>query len=423
MRPSSLRTALLAALLLLPAATLAQAEAATEPAPEPVAEAPHEASETDRKLEILAAEIERLRLGEVAPSATQRKFGLGPAASKVYQAERGVSLGGYGEMLYQNELDSDGTDVFDFYRNILYAGYKFDDRFVLNTEIEIEHISEVFLEFAYLDFLWRPELNVRAGLLLVPMGIINELHEPTTFLPALRPETERRIIPSTWRENGVGLFGDLGPVSYRAYLINGMDGTGFGGTGGLRGGRQKGAKALANDFGVVFRADYVGLDGLLVGGSVYYGGADQGQLDTQVTNLVYEGHVDFGWRGLKLRALYAGAQVGGALELSDLRAVDGDAPVGETMSGFYAEAGYDLLSLVEGTRLSLSPYVRYERLNTQQTMPSGYPADPASDREFLTLGLAFAPIEQVAVKAEWQRHTDAGGADDSTLNLLLGYIF
>src|SRR5690606_5504586 len=118
-------------------------------------------------------------------------------------------------------------------------------------EIEFEHAStgqggEVSVEFAYLDYLATPHLGVRAGMVLVPMGFVNELHEPTTFLGTTRPLTESTIIPTTWRENGAGVFGDIGDFSYRAYVINGLDAVGGGSSraggfsaAGLRGGRQK----------------------------------------------------------------------------------------------------------------------------------------------------------------------------------------
>ena len=87
-----------------------------------------------------------------------------------------------------------------------------------------EEGGSVSVEFAALDFLWRPEANARAGLLLVPMGFLNEVHEPPFFYGVQRPETETRILPTTWRENGVGLFGKLGEtVEYRAYVMNGFN--------------------------------------------------------------------------------------------------------------------------------------------------------------------------------------------------------
>src|SRR5438477_50729 len=85
----------------------------------------------------------------------------------------------------------------------------------IEREIEVEHAvsasdkgGEVEVEFAYLDYLFSKSLRARAGLMLIPMGLVNELHEPPTFLGALRPDVEERLIPSTWRELGAGVYGD-----------------------------------------------------------------------------------------------------------------------------------------------------------------------------------------------------------------------
>jgi hypothetical protein len=265
--------------------------------------------ELERQARVLAEEIEKLKLQDVAIEPGERAYGLSPSASKVYFKDQGVSLGGYGEALYQNFDDKDKTDEWDFLRMILYAGYKYNDKLVLNTELEVEHAAddkegEVAVEFAYLDYLWRPEVNLRGGLLLVPVGLMSEYHEPTTFLSARRPDTEQRIIPSTWRENGVGVFGDVAGFSYKAYLMNGFDGEEFTAAG-LRGGRQKGSKAEAEDLAGVARLDYTAVDGLVIGASTYYG--DSGQdLPFSLQTLIYEAHLDWAWKGLEVRALAAG---------------------------------------------------------------------------------------------------------------------
>ena len=196
-------------------------------------------AETERRLDVLAGEIERLKIGEAAATADTSQHGFGPAASKIYRTGHGVSIGGYGEMLYTHFADraedgtlADATDRLDTLRGVLYVGYKWSDRWLLNSEFEWEHGNtdkggEAAVEFLYLDYLYRPALSFRAGLMLMPVGFINELHEPTVFLGAKRPDVERLIIPSTWREGGVGLFGESGPFSYRAYLVTSLDASGF----------------------------------------------------------------------------------------------------------------------------------------------------------------------------------------------------
>ena len=171
-----------------------------------------ENAELKRRVQALTDDFEGFMLPDVVPSIGDHGiYGLGPAASKIYQQEQGLSIGGYGEAIYSNEQG--GTSTFDFLRGVLYFGYRFNEDWIFNSEIEFEHAStgengEVSLEFAYLDRLLEEQYNLRMGLLLLPVGFLNELHEPTTFLSAQRPDTERLLLPSTWRENGAGLFGE-----------------------------------------------------------------------------------------------------------------------------------------------------------------------------------------------------------------------
>jgi hypothetical protein len=202
-------------------------------AEKPAATAP--ISEQDRKIEILAEEVEKLKAGrELFPAAKESgRYGYGPAASKVYEINQGVSIGGYGEFLYNkyarsNESgnDSNQNDKIDSVRQIIYAGYKFNDKFVFNSEIEFEHAGNggnVYTEFATIDYLHHPMLNFKAGLMLLPMGIYNEMHEAPTFLASTRPLTETLIMPSTWRENGAGIFGQIGDFSYKLYGVSSMN--------------------------------------------------------------------------------------------------------------------------------------------------------------------------------------------------------
>ncbi|HNL11961.1 MAG TPA: hypothetical protein PKM44_15730, partial [Turneriella sp.] len=248
--------------------------------------APDVQTEQDRKIEILSQEVEKLKAGkELFPAAKETgRYGLGPAASKVYEVNQGVSIGGYGEFLYNknartNEAgnDSGQNDKIDSLRQIVYVGYKFNDKWVFNSEIEFEHAgaANVYTEFAAIDYLHDPRLNFRAGLLLIPMGIYNEMHEAPTFLAATRPLTETVIMPSTWRENGAGIFGQLGDFAYKLYGVTSLNAMTDPTNGtpkqpnftsqGLRGGRQRGNEAIANEFSGVLRVDYTGFTGSIFG--------------------------------------------------------------------------------------------------------------------------------------------------------------
>ena len=392
-----------AVLPLLAAAALAAPALAQEDLVERVERLEQKNAELESKLSAVADAQEGLTLEGLVPPVGDSAFGLGPSASKVYAAEEGLSLGGYGEALYERR-SGDVPDEADFLRAVLYVGYRFDEHWIFNSEIEFEHGGEeVGVEFAYLDYLWRESMNFRAGLVLIPMGFLNELHEPPTFLAAKRPETERRILPSTWRENGAGVFGDAGPVTYRAYVVNGFDATGFTDEG-LRDGRQNGSEALTEDVAVVGRVDWTETPGLLAGGSLYYGNAGQDQAglgSTQTT--VAELHAEWHARGLWLRGLVAMAQVDDVAELNAANGFVGADSVGEEMGGHYVEAGYDVLSLLSpGSAQAVSPYVRYESVDTQEEVPEGFASDPANDFDVLTAGLNWRPRSNIVFKVEYQ---------------------
>ena len=333
-------------------------------------------------------------------------------------------------MLYENFNGDKGSKV-DFLRHILYTGYRFNDKFVFNSEIEFEHAStgkygSASVEFAYLDYLATDYLALRAGLLLVPMGLTNEFHEPNVFLGARRPETERQIIPTTWRENGFGALGSIGMLNYRAYVINGLNASGFS-SGGLRGGRQKGSKAKASDLAFVGRLDLAPRPGVFFGGSVYRGGSDQGQFslngrDLDVMTTIGEVHAQVQLRGFDVRALYARSTVQDVEGLNEVRSLIGNQSIGETLQGGYFQVGYNVLSQFHET-LGLSPYYRFEQLDTQNKVPLGFSTDPARDGTFNTLGLEFKPIFNIVVKSDYQWNRNQAGTGRNQWNLALGYSF
>ncbi len=411
----------------------------TAPPAAPSGTAAEQGAELERRIDLLAEEIERLRLGSSAASADRVEHGLAPAASKVYRTERGVSLGGYGELVYHDLAGrgdgdpggDDGGSTLDLERLVLYVGYRFDERFVFNSEIEIEHAKvegdegEVAVELAYLDFLWRPEANLRAGLVLVPMGLVNELHEPTVLLTARRPEVERRLLPSTWRENGLGLFGEAGALSYRTYVLAGLSAEGFSADEGLRGGRQEGAESSARDLAWVGRVDWAGVPGLRVGGSLFRGDSGQGLVTDgrrlRVGTTLGEAHLDWRRSGLRLRALVARAELDEVAALDRALGLAGVESIGSVQTGGYLEVGFDLLA-GRGAR-SLTPYARWEWVDTQAAVPAGYAADPANDLEILTVGLAFQPVDRIVLKLDYQDFDDAGGDARDRVNAALGWSF
>jgi hypothetical protein len=395
----------------------------------------------EAQLEAITQELEELRLGrDLVVEADTSLYGFGPAASKVYKVRQGVSLGGYGEVLYENfagsredDAPSGASDRLDALRAIVYVGYKFSDKVLFNSELEFEHGStedggSVSIEFAYLEYRMSSRLGVRAGLLLPPMGFINEVHEPPAFLGARRPETERQIIPSTWREGGVGVFGGLGDFSYRAYLVSGFDASGFTAEG-IREGRQNGAEATAEDFGIVARFDYTGLLGITLGTSAYVGNSGQGAplpSDPTATlgaqTFIWEGHAQYKARGFDLSGLLAVSTLEDASEINALIGLSGNESVGERLIGWYLQGGYDVLRST-GSEQQLVPYVRYEQLNTQDEVPDGFSANPENDRRFLTLGAMWKPLTNISLKADYQVISNQADTGVNQLNVNLGYLF
>ena len=427
--------------LLLPAAV---SDLSAQPA-DPIQQLEQKVQELQRQIQVLVDEIEDLKVGEAAqPEAEKSRYGLGPAASKVYEVKRGVSIGGYGELLYENFAGrrEDGSESgrstqVDFLRGVVYLGYKFSDRWVFNSELEFEHAStddegEVSVEFATLDYFYRPRLNFRAGLVLVPMGFLNEQHEPPTFLGAKRTAVEGAIIPTTWRENGIGFFGTTRRLSYRAYAITGFDGAGVNHSGfsarGLRGGRQRGSEALAEDLAFVGRLDATPRPGLLVGGSLYVGNSGQGARAPtgeaiQARTSVGELHFDWQQRGWQFRGLWTRASVDQADRLNQLLGYSGDQSVGSVLDGWYLQAGYDLLSHSFSAAESLIPYLRFELLNTQKEVPGGFFASPENDQRIWTFGIAYKPLLNVIFKADYQWISNQASTGVDQLNLALGYLF
>lgn len=419
-------------------ARMKAAEAEREKAAEG-ADAPDRLSEIERRIEILAQELEKEKVGSsIFRPAEKSEHGLGVAASKVYQAEQGVTIGGYGEVVFQgfdsrrdDGAPSGATDELDALRGVLYFGYKFNEKWVFNSEIEIEHSStdqegSVSLEFSYIDYLWRPELNVRAGLVLIPMGFLNELHEPPLFLSANRPSVERRIIPSTWRENGFGIFGDIGPFTYRSYFVNGLEAAGFS-SNGIRGGRQKGSEALAEDIAWTGRLDYTGTPGLLAGISFYTGDSGQGLPDAEgraigANTTLVDLHLEWKYRGFQLRALGVMGELDDVAELNEALGLTGRSSLGEEFEGYYLEVGYDVLAH-RGGRQGLIPFARVESFDTQAEVPVGFERNPARNRDVLTLGLAYKPLPQLIFKADFQNFDNDAGTGVDQFNLALGYLF
>ena len=344
-------------------------------------------------------------------------------------AESRLQFHGYGEFHYNNPqtgtMDQSATSEADVHRFVLGWTYEFTPEIRLDAELDYEHAArELELEYAHLDYDLSPTIALRAGSLLMPVGPLNEFHEPPLFYSVERPYVQRSIIPTSWQENGIGVVGRArnGALGYRAYLVTGLNAVDFNGADGIRGGRSGSSEAKAEDLAGVARLEYATTAGLSMGASGYYGGADQsepGLGDVKVGMVALDARFRRG--GVDLRGVFARDFLDGA---DSVAAVTGE-NVGEAMQGFYAEAAYDLLrrDAKPDARRALFVFARYERFDTNAEMPAGATADPAFDRKVITGGLAFLPIEKISFKADFEYWEDGANATLNRVNLGAAFLF
>ncbi|NRA03863.1 MAG: hypothetical protein HRU00_14790 [Myxococcales bacterium] len=404
-----------------------------------------EIEELKRVVGVLSEEIAELRERQTIPAQLEDSSELGSTAAVLRSAPSGLSIGGYAEGYYQHQSGS-GADTADALRTSLYLSYKFTDRILFSTEIEFEHATtgtpkggepgSVAVELATLDFLLRTELNIRTGLLLLPMGFLNQVHDPPFYYGTQRPEAERRIIPTTWRENGIGIFGRLGEnLHYRAFVVNGLLAAGFDDSG-LRGGRQNGNRANFNNPAFVARVDLTPAPGLLVGGSYYVGdsGADQvvtsettPTLETELPDVltsIWELHAQYQRGPLQLRGLWTQAHLGDAGELSTALGLADKRGVSRRSIGGYAEASYDVMPLLfPSSAWGLEPFFRFEYIDTQNSVPSGFTVNRAEKARLFIPGLSFRPHPNVVLKFDYRNIDDFAGEEDDEFNFGFGVVF
>jgi len=397
-----------------------------------------------RRIDILTEELEKMRLGGVAETKYESRYGMGPAASRVYQLDKsGISISGYGEVIYENfstEQDngspSGKANSFDFLRHVTYLGFRFNDWLLFNAEIEFEHAKtasgspgSVSIEFGYIEAQLSPAFNIRAGMVLPPLGIINELHEPPTYHGVLRPETEQRIIPTTWRANGFGILGESSKgLAYKLFVTESLNAAKFS-SNGIRGGRQNGAKAIAEDLGITGRLNYTGILGLDFGGSFFLGNTGQTLVDSSGKNIdvslkLFSLHLTFARKGFELRGLYAQSRISDIAALNAALGLSGTGSVGEAQHGFYVTAAYDILPLIARSSTHyLAPFIQYEKFDTQQDVPTGFSRNPVRERTNITLGLTYKPHPNVALKMDYINRDNEANTNVDQFNLAVTYLF
>jgi hypothetical protein len=334
-------------------------------------------------------------------------------------------IGGYGEVHYNQPLSGDtyNNGKLDVHRVVMLLGYNFNEKTQFITEIEYEHVKEVYVEQAFLQYKLNNAINFRGGLMLVPMGIINEYHEPTTFNGVERPLVDNTITPTTWREIGFGITGTILPASlkYQAYVMNGFNGydgsAKLSGAKGMRSGRQKGAESYMSAPNFAGKIEYFGIRGLNLGVSTYlgktqstlYNGIDKdddaavAMADSSVVGISMLGlDTRYSVKGLQLRGQLYYASLSNTDEYNAFTAKDGSMnDVGSAMIGYYAEAAYNVFRTVD-TELQLTPFVRYEFLNTHSSVENNIAKNASYEKTAITTGLTLALTKGAVVKTDIQ---------------------
>ena len=318
------------------------------------------------------------------------------------------SLSGYMEIQFVNPSNADA--FIDFRRFVLLFAHRFSDRIRFVSELEVEHAiveggedkGELELEQAYLDFLIDRRFNIRAGQLLVPVGIINERHEPPVFYGVQRPFVDTFIIPTTWFDVGAGVFGDFGRGwRYRAYVMPPLDATAFTAEEGLADSSQQGSRSVVRHWAGTGRLEYLGLPRWTFGTSFWSGRSTTGSplLDPRVTMIEADGRGRL--RRLELRGEFVRVFLDQAAELNHLRALrEGlDPNLASQMSGAYIEAAHPILPFPSPREVV--GFVRYENFDRQYKMPAGYVPIGAFKGSAWIAGISYFPDPDVVVKVDY----------------------
>jgi hypothetical protein len=321
----------------------------------------------------------------------------------------------------------------DFHRFVLLFNHSFSDRLRFIGELELEHglvegleeSGELELEQAYLDFRVNPAFNLRAGMLLAPVGIINERHEPPSFHGVERPFVDTVIIPTTWFDAGAGVHGTFGAGwQYRAYIMAPLDATRITAEEGLAEARQKGFKSNVRNIAQTARLEYGGYPGLTLGTSFWRGktGFNFRREESRVGVVEFDGRYHTG--PFAVRGEFAQIFIDGAAGLNDLqqRTTGVNPNIASQMRGFYVEPSVRGLP---GLRYDVAAFVRYENFDTQFRMPEGVLPLKQFDRAAWVVGASYFPDPDIVLKIDYsvtRNRSSLFGSVDS-LNIGLGWWF
>ncbi len=333
-----------------------------------------------------------------ADTARSRTFGN-------HGSKGNTTIGGYGELHY---INTDSTNIINLHRFILFMGHEFNNKIRFWSELEIEHSQvkdggkgEVSMEQAFLEFDISSSNSIRAGILLVPVGMVNETHEPPTFYGVERNNIEKYIIPTTWREGGVSLTGRFAEAfsydlaMHSGLLVSSSDNYA------VRGGRTSVSKAPMSDPAYTARIKWTGAAGVELGAALQYQRDVTQSTDADAGSAtLVETHAVWQTGPFALRALYASWDLSG----------NGPKAAGaDEQSGWYVEPSYKLTP----------QWGLYARQSSWDNQPNSANDTERNQTDF---GLSYWPHEDVVVKANYQL-LDIAGTDDDGFMLGVGYQF
>ena len=298
----------------------------------------------------------------------------------------------------------------DLHRFVLLFGHQFSDRLRFQGEVEIEHAlveggeesGELEVEQAYLDFSILPGLSARAGMMLTPMGIVNENHEPASFHGVERSFVDTFIIPSTWFAAGAGVTGRFGNgFSYKAFATSPLNAAFFNAEEGFRDGRQKGFLDDASNLAAALRLEYTGTPDLTLGASYWNGNTGFEFQDISANAQFFEIDARYRIGRFDLTAQYVSTKLDDSAELNRaLQRRSGISPnIAEETLGYYLEGAVQLRPRT--SRFGLAAFYRYELFNTQEKMAPGLLPLEEFNRNAHTVGLTLFPHRDVALKIDY----------------------
>ena len=316
-----------------------------------------------------------------------------------------TTIGGYGELHYNNlssDLKNADKKEIDFHRFVLYFAHEFNNDIRFLSELELEHSiagdgknGEIELEQAYIEFDTSDTANIKAGVFIIPVGMINETHEPPTFYGVERNNVEKYIIPATWWEGGVMYSANSASgISYDLAITSGLNNA----DGVIRSGRQKVSNAAADAFAYTGRVKYTGIKGLELSGTAQYqSDLAQGTTADEVSAILLEAHVKYTISGFTATALYADWDVD----------IDTTA---ESQNGYLVEASYKFTD-------KIGVFARQTEIDYQKDVTTFVEGAAQTD-----VGINYWPHEDVVIKADYQMQNDDAGDFDG-FNIGIGYQF